>query len=192
MLIISIIVQIIFNSARQVVLQQPSPLTILITIAVIMILIVMIICSKRSPASGPSAAPPSSSGESGPSSLSPGNHRYSTRLHEHDQYHHNHNDDHHKHDDHISSLSPVPGSHPPEARYSGTELVMLYDYKAQVVVIFLFIYSSYLCSYFHHILFIFSTYYHIICHVLIITDDMVILRPLTTCQYVEESGSMLT
>ena len=32
----------------------------------------------------------------------------------------------------ISSLSPVPGSHPPEARYSGTELVMLYDYKAQV------------------------------------------------------------
>lgn len=56
-----------------------------------------------SPASGPSAAPPSSSGESGPSSLSPGNH----------------------------SLSPVPGSHPPEARYSGTELVMLYDYKAQ-------------------------------------------------------------
>merc|ERR1719309_195553 len=40
-----------------------------------------------SPASGPSAAPLSSSGESGPSSLSPGNH----------------------------SLSPVPGSHPPEA-----------------------------------------------------------------------------
>ena len=31
---------------------------------------------KCSPASGPSAAPPSSSGESGPSSLSPGNHRY--------------------------------------------------------------------------------------------------------------------
>ena len=133
---------------------------------------------KCSPASGPSAAPPSSSGESGPSSLSPGNHRYSTRLHEHDQYRHNHNDDHHKHDDHIFSLSPVPGSHPPEARYSGTELVMLYDYKAQVVIIFFFIFSIYHC--------------HINFHLLIITDDMVILRPLTTCQYVEGSGSMLT
>ena len=45
-----------------------------ITIVILMI-ILMIMIEMPSPATGPSAAPPSSSGESGPSSLSPGNHR---------------------------------------------------------------------------------------------------------------------
>lgn len=56
--------------------------------------------------SAPGPPPASSSGGSGPSSLSPG----------------------------TQSLSPVPGMsghQSGEARYSGTELVMLYDYKAQ-------------------------------------------------------------
>ena len=70
----------------------------------------------------------------------------------------------------IYSLSPVPGSHPPEARYSGTELVMLYDYKAQVVIIFFFIFFI----------------------ILTISNVMVIVRPLMTCQYVGGSGCMPT
>ena len=56
-----------------------------------------------------------------------------------------------EHNNHIFSLSPVPGSHPPEARYSGTELVMLYDYKAQVILI--------LSSYSHPILIILLSYH---------------------------------
>ena len=46
-----------------------------ITIVILMIILMIMIEMPTSPANGPSAAPPSSSGESGPSSLSPGNHR---------------------------------------------------------------------------------------------------------------------
>ena len=62
------------------------------------------------------------------------------------------------------------------------------------------------CSYFHHILFILSWYFHhisvhILAHILHHSHHQhhqqchhcrTVLRPLTTCQYVEESGSMLT
>jgi len=91
--------------------------------------------------SGNSAPPPppplsSSGGGSGPSSLSPGNLGYNSHHSHHP--HHSHNNNNNNNNSHHNGVPPPLPSQSSQAthnsvdfRYSGSELVMLYDYKAQ-------------------------------------------------------------